>query len=376
MVDVEAIPTELWREIISLACTDGGFTGKSPALTSKFIHQQSLSPRFHSVAVQSLQHLQQFLSLLDKQSERHLVISHLYMSFLEEPCRTPSDFWRTYAKMSRLEKAEHDRKAKEEKRAWDELFVAAMTKLFALVAPTLRTLCIVGDWAVRFPTFSCDTLPCLEELTVRADLPSIFPSGAIEDEARFLPPNRCYKLPALRRLHVVCLSRTLHCAKIVNYLNQHTRPCFTHLRLSNIDEDKEDRILPHGLARSLGVPHREGDTPVATKLSGVRHVVIHGYPPAPGGWCGFNDSIWDTICWELEALAERCEFEKGLRFLVMSRPWRRNPRWGDRLYDDWVDRIEGKDGCWVESEEAEEQLEVYEDDHPPPGEEQEFGLFD
>ena len=50
----------------------------------------------------------------------------------------------------------------------------------------------------------------------------------------------------------------------------------------------------------------------------------------------------------------------------MSRPWRRNPRWPDQLRDDWVDRMEGGDGCWVKSEEEEMQREVYEDDSPAP----------
>ena len=56
---------------------------------------------------------------------------------------------------------------------------------------------------------------------------------------------------------------------------------------------------------------------------------------------------------------------RGINALQMNRPWRWNTRWTDRLYDDWVDRMEGGDGCWVISEEEEVDLEVYADDPAP-----------
>ena len=74
------------------------------------------------------------------------------------------------------------------------------------------------------------------------------------------------------------------------------------------------------------------------------------------------------MCIQLEIIAQEVKDARDVLMVQMSRPWRRNPRWADRLYDDWVDRIEGNHGCWVTSEEEEAKLEVYEDDPTPPEE--------
>ena len=42
--------------------------------------------------------------------------------------------------------------------------------------------------------------------------------------------------------------------------------------------------------------------------------------------------------------------------LVMYKPWLRYSRLEDKLYDDWVGRMEGQSGCWVASEEEEAPL--------------------
>ena len=80
MARIAIIPVELWREFITGACTDGGYTGRSLALTNKFFHAQSLSTRFHSLAFFSLAKVEAFFAFLDNQPEEcRPEIQHLYL---------------------------------------------------------------------------------------------------------------------------------------------------------------------------------------------------------------------------------------------------------------------------------------------------------
>ena len=51
--------------------------------------------------------------------------------------------------------------------------------------------------------------------------------------------------------------------------------------------------------------------------------------------------------------------------LHLNRPWRHVGCWKERLRDDWLDRVKGWNGGWVESEEEEAGREIYEDEPLP-----------
>ena len=51
------------------------------------------------------------------------------------------------------------------------------------------------------------------------------------------------------------------------------------------------------------------------------------------------------------------EQERGIRALMLERSWRKRKVWERRLWDDWLERMEGGRGCWVESEGEEKALE-------------------
>ncbi|KAI0694743.1 hypothetical protein C8Q76DRAFT_758016 [Earliella scabrosa] len=377
MLTLQSIPPELWKEIVALACTDGGYTGRSLALTCKFMHAQSHSSRFHSVALTSLQHLEDLLKLLRQAQDESVpvqsrpMIEHLYLSFMDETCRSPPDFWRIRRCMSQEEAQGHDQKVASEKQAWDARFVPAMTELLALAGPTLRTLCILEEPAVRLPPFECGVLPRLEELTLHGYIPPFFPIVQVPCrdrspvESELPPAEPSSKLPALQRLHVVhAWGHNEWCGDVVNSLAQLSPSNFTHLRLSNVQEHG----LLLALSRALGVPLEGYDASAATrielpsKLPQVRQVITQGYSPAPGGFCGNPYMEWDGFCDELEEFAQECKSVRGIRMLHLDRPWRRNRRWKERLRDDWLDRIEGRDACWVQSVKEEAGREVYEDD--------------
>ena len=118
MERIAIIPAELWREIIAGACTDGGYTGRSLALTNKLFHAQSLSARFHSLAFFSLAKLEAFLAFLDNQPrECKPKIQHMYLSFVDEPepAKPRTNFWRTYAGWSLRRKLRYDETIKAQK---------------------------------------------------------------------------------------------------------------------------------------------------------------------------------------------------------------------------------------------------------------------
>ena len=45
------------------------------------------------------------------------------------------------------------------------------------------------------------------------------------------------------------------------------------------------------------------------------------------------------------------------RAVVLDREWRSDFKWEARVWDDWVARIEGGRGCWVDDEDEEAALE-------------------
>ena len=111
----KSLSFELWQQIITAACTDGGYTGRSLALTNKLFHAQSLSTRFHSLAFFSLARVEAFLAFLDNQPEEcRPEIQHLYLSFVDEPepAKPPADFWRTYSAWSPEQKHNHNENIK------------------------------------------------------------------------------------------------------------------------------------------------------------------------------------------------------------------------------------------------------------------------
>lgn len=147
-------------------------------------YEQSFCSRFHSLAFHSLAQVEAFFVFLNTQpTEWTPKIEHLYLSFVEEielPKPKPGD-------------------------GWTERFVGTMTRLFALVGPYIRTLCILEPWRFILPSFpQIDTLPNLQELTLdgACDLLSLSegPSADRDGGVR----NLSSRFPALERLHYLC----------------------------------------------------------------------------------------------------------------------------------------------------------------------------
>ncbi len=79
---------------------------------------------------------------------------------------------------------------------------------------------------------------------------------------------------------------------------------------------------------------------------------------------GFLTERWNVMSHDFREIAREVRTTRGLEMLVLSGAWRRNPCWGDRLFDDCTDRWRGGRGgwCWVGSVEEEMERDVYGDE--------------
>lgn len=75
---MDRCPAEIWSHVFSYACQDGGATGCSLSLTSKYIHETSKSVRHRSVALCGVTKISCFYHLLKR--EKTNPITYLFVS--------------------------------------------------------------------------------------------------------------------------------------------------------------------------------------------------------------------------------------------------------------------------------------------------------
>ena len=76
---MELCPPEILLNIFTFACTDGGHTGCSLSLVSHHIHATSLSIRYHTVALWSLPRMRSFQSVFAANSSQPPIVRHLFL---------------------------------------------------------------------------------------------------------------------------------------------------------------------------------------------------------------------------------------------------------------------------------------------------------
>ncbi|EIW61549.1 uncharacterized protein TRAVEDRAFT_69879 [Trametes versicolor FP-101664 SS1] len=363
MPDVTSIPTELWRNIITIACTDGGFTGTSLAFTSKFFHAQSHDLRFHSLALNSLRQLEGFCAFVQLQAQHGKPrIEHLYLSFFNIPQMLRSD--PRHAALGHSRPMEFDNWTTEVQARWNERLAAAWTTLITHAAPTLRTLCIVEEDVPLALGFSCD-LPRLEELSWRGYIRAFRAPGLQEQGASLR------RFPSLKRVHFVSGNSD----SVVDALAAAVPSSLTHLRISNVSD--WDAKLPAALARALGLPpppsqfwdapDDEDVQPEEATLPHLRVVVIHAMPPdtSDEDAAPFYYDPWQSVCEELDWLVRKGQERMDrVQVLMVAGKRRWGSRWAaERMRVNWLSRMTGGQGCWTGSEEEEVDFETaYEDD--------------
>ncbi|KAH9927093.1 uncharacterized protein BXZ73DRAFT_78577 [Epithele typhae] len=200
---IHDLAVEVLDLIFTLACTDGGHTGRSLSLVSRSFRNVARAPRFTSVSLTRIRHVCQFLYCLETERKvRRIRVRHLFLStwmdgeqvgqirngsrVLEPdilPCSpilasATGPSWRLWP----ILQVELDKR-----------FLEQLPRLFKAVADDLYTLSIVHSWefgAIHFPT----AFPLLEELTICGPQPT-FSLGITDTSSCF---------PGLDRLHIVC----------------------------------------------------------------------------------------------------------------------------------------------------------------------------
>ncbi|KAI0371597.1 hypothetical protein BV20DRAFT_1043236 [Pilatotrama ljubarskyi] len=364
MPELGNIPAAIWQKVVTYACVDGGWTGRSLALASKFLHSQSLSARFHSLAFTSVQQIEDFLLFLGRQpKECAPQIAHLYLAFPNEPVRPQPDFWDIYVQMTEAERDACGERMRQEWSGWQQRFCTATNALLTLAAPTLRTFCVAENGTpLQVFTVPCE-LPKLEELSWMGEVHAFDPYSLLQAGRS---PRHPATFPALERVHFISSKSD----KVVAALHAIGSSTLSHLRISNVGVRSHDTELPKAVAAALGVPEErlqlteedDGDIPyfLNATLPHLCRVIIHLMRPKRGEY-------YDGLYQDLESLARICEQRiDAVYVLLLESEWRRNAHWPERLRDDWVDRIQGGRGCWVESQTDEAaKLEIY----PPESEE-------
>lgn len=82
-MNVDRCPLEIWTFIFSLACTDGGFTGRSLSLVSKSFREASIPVKLQCISVIGPTQISSFASLLKQIPTSHRLIRSLFISTLK-----------------------------------------------------------------------------------------------------------------------------------------------------------------------------------------------------------------------------------------------------------------------------------------------------
>ncbi|KAM5534411.1 hypothetical protein V8D89_011878 [Ganoderma adspersum] len=379
---LEHVPPEIWQEIIALACTDGGATGRSVALTCRFFREQSLHVRFASLSFKNTNRLLVFLvSLRVQPKDCRPRIHHVAL----EP-----SLYTNHIPPALRHLAGNTQLGQEFNPA--DFCANALEALFSVAARQLRTLCLVANPLVPFRCFA-HMFPKLEELTVwnhplcpppaapahalAAGLGDVGPGSG--NQSRLVTEagsdgdsdaGAAVLFPSLRRLHYVLTDQSMSFKSILARLPALVSSRLTHLRLSGITYADED--VPQTLARMLGVPppkplrERMGlgggtsasQAPLDTSGAAfphLRHVVLYAIQPGRDDMASFPK--WAALLGLLRELERTCKRVVGMRMVVLERSWLRKPTWATRMRDDWLQRMDGGRGCWVESEAEESWIE-------------------
>ncbi|KAI0744048.1 hypothetical protein C8Q80DRAFT_1106635 [Daedaleopsis nitida] len=376
---MERIHTDIWLDIFQIACTDGGSTGAALAIASRGLRATSAPCRFHSVKLHSLAQIGQFLLCLERvrrssidSPPRHSdaraptprlggdpdvgpQTQHLLLSFLPDTCDAPLRPWRSWSEYSRKKAKRHEqveegqRAWEASKAAWDRQCVYLLPRLFALAAPTLKTLTVLQCSEIVLPAVQAVVFPVLRELTLLAD-DRIFvdPAPVLERGAATsrtsTTASDCAAFPSLTHLHVVYEGPKTHPWEKTLPLWGELAPSVTHLRVS-----QASKLIPEVL-RTISAarhPHAGPSTSNSGTVSfpNLRRAIVQPFVVEPVRGHAHIE--------EVHARRRAPRARSGPEIVLLRGRWYRDGYWRDRLRWEWEGRMVGGQGCWSEREEDE-----------------------
>lgn len=382
MGGLDQLPIEIWQYILTIACADGGPTGCALSRVSKTVRAQCRRIRFHALAFKSLAQLEGFLvSIRNSDSATDVATRHLWLSLLDESYPHCGGYggrgeapWYLYdAEVMNADPFDESITYRREERIaemreeWEQSFLSACEQLFDMISSTLRAFTFLQDSEGIY--YIPGRLPALEELTLYGNVMAMFNRDAddeepMDDTSRYTKP-RCY--PSLKRLHVVSESSDL--PSLFDDFPAQT-PALTHLRVSGVGEFHD--ILPKAFEMVFpGVPSRSASVPPTPpahptlgqvrrapqpKLRHLKHVVVQATSPDNANvYLGRRDLLWQDVIQPIHQMSRTAKEKHGIdRFVVLQDEASENYLvdkpllYKKLLWDDWVDRVEGGIGCWVE----------------------------
>ncbi|KAH9927085.1 uncharacterized protein BXZ73DRAFT_90787 [Epithele typhae] len=361
---LERLPPEIWHDILSYACTDGGATGRALALTSRFFHEQSHECRLHSVQFRTITRSAIFLRS-HRDPRECKIRNFFYKPHLSDIERHIALEDLTIARQGLFQSLLHNQDIRDGR---------GTAAVLALAARHLRTLSIAyHKLSTPIPLFQ--HFPKLQELSVwnhpLAEHPVLdsLLLGGESIEANVHRPL----CPSLKRLHVILTDSDMSFQTILRRLPDLASTSLTHLRLSGVTYTED--ALSDVLAAMLGVPaplplreriRAPGDAasragpvvPDGATFPNLRFLVISAVQPRFDEEAGPEVARkWTGMLGLLRELERTCKRVRGMRMVVLERSWMRKPVWGVRMQRDWEDRMLGGPGCWVVSEAEESKIE-------------------
>ena len=222
VVVMEHCPVEIQHAIAFHACTDGGKTGCSLSLVSRYVRDATRQARFRSVALSGWRNVFAFAAIT-KKLDVPLHVSNLYIAAREgERCRGGG----TSAILADAAPA-----AGEDER---QLLEECIITVLRTAAPTLETLFFHVPYAL-YPSSRVLNLGYPQLLNL------FIPSFELQHDANGVPP--CF--PVLRRLHVASKSDPWEALA-------RSTPSLESIRLTYIfNEEETTSLFPHPTGRTL-----------------------------------------------------------------------------------------------------------------------------
>jgi hypothetical protein len=356
---MKTLPPEVLNHIFSLACTDDGSTARALSGVSYTVREETAPFRFRTLALRGAHQICLFLAFLDrldhpvpeivpmtwmlkkkKSTNRQLeapvvCVHHLFIADCAEEREGRPPAWTDWQDhlpaqpgmrgvINRVMKG-RSTSTREWGRASAEAR-SAVERLLARFAPTLQHLCyskrMSGDSG-----FTSTLLPALVELTCHCALPMPFLLYSL------CGPHRPQDLPALRRLHNVLGKVDQQHARIGRF---ELPPLLTHFRHSEVENPK---YVLWGLSRSAGLPITAWPRALATILIAPKTSAM----ARCRGTYQTHWTRWDPSAW-YEAATAGVDISRCVGLVREDRSYNMQ-----RLFEEWLDRVQGGDGCWVEA---------------------------
>lgn len=348
---VEVFPPEIWRYVFSFTCVDGGYTGCSLSLTSKYFQALSSDIKWYSISLKGPEQMSKFISTMER-IPNHSIVRHLSISWNPELQDLPPDLPITAFegtdiievlcsyRLSKWEETvlrdkvidDHELESEFIKRMGNRKHQTRMAceRLLPLVANDLYSLSASLSMGMHIPRpFWSIPFPTLQELTI---------FGCSMVRFRVVQPSDDVLFPSLQFLHLI------HCVNDTHLFTK-CAPNLTHIRLSSVNT--LSRFSGSILSIASGTPQIEHD--LMSLPWSLRRICLQGQGASP------KHSFGRDIVREFGTFLF-ADMKDVIRILgPLPRPSRRErDAAGPTQYEpldvekDWMARMEGKAGCWLE----------------------------